>query len=181
MIMTKARSSNTVQLALAAMCTALTVVATMIVRVPAVGTGGYINLGDAAVLLTAWFLGGWYGAAAAGLGSALADVFAGYALYAPGTFVIKFLMALVAWQMVRERSRQNWYWYLLAAVLAEIIMVGGYFLYESTLLRFSWGAAASVPGNGVQGVTGLALALLLNEVLGRVPAVQQWKDTNHHV
>ena len=179
--MTKMRNSSTVQLALAAMCAALTVVATMIVRVPIVATGGYINLGDSVVLLTAWFLGGWYGAAAAGLGSALADLFAGYALYAPGTFVIKFLMALLAWRMLRARSRQKLPWYFLSAVLSELLMVLGYFLYESTLLGFSWGASASIPGNGIQGGACIILALLVAGLLNKMPAVQEWKDTTNHV
>ena len=46
---------------------------------------GYVNLGDCGVLLSAWVLGPWYGGAAAGIGSMLADIFSGYAHYAPGT------------------------------------------------------------------------------------------------
>ena len=47
----------------------------------------------AAVRLAA---GPWYGFAAGGIGSMLADIFLGYAHYAPGTLVIKGVMALVA-------------------------------------------------------------------------------------
>lgn len=49
------------------------------------------------VLLCGWLLGPIYGTIAAGLGPALADIFSGYVVYAPATFVIKALMALVAY------------------------------------------------------------------------------------
>ena len=82
------------KLVLASLFAALTAVLTMAVRVPS-PMGGYVNLGDCAVLLSAWVLGPVYGGAAAGLGSMLADLL-GYPLYAPGTLVVKGLMALAA-------------------------------------------------------------------------------------
>ena len=42
----------------------------MIIKVPTVGTNGYVNIGDTIVLLSAWMIGGVYGALAAGIGSA---------------------------------------------------------------------------------------------------------------
>jgi len=82
---------------------ALTAVLTMAVRVPS-PMGGYVNLGDCAVLLSAWVLGPVYGLSAAGLGSMLADLL-GYPLYAPGTLVVKGLMALAAgWLFAKLRS-----------------------------------------------------------------------------
>ena len=83
-------------LVLAALFAALTYVATNIIRVPIPATDGYINLGDCVVLLGAFLLGPVYGAAAGGIGSALADILSGYAVFAPGTFVIKALIAVIA-------------------------------------------------------------------------------------
>lgn len=80
-------------LILAAMFAALTCVATMIIHIPS-PIGGYFNLGDCMVLLSAFVLGPVWGTAAGGIGSALADVICGYFIYAPGTLVIKALMAL---------------------------------------------------------------------------------------
>ena len=82
-------------LILAAMFAALTCVATMIIHIPS-PIGGYFNLGDCMVLLSAFVLGPVWGTAAGGIGSALADVICGYFVYAPGTLVIKALMALAA-------------------------------------------------------------------------------------
>ena len=84
------------KIVIAALLAALTFVATSIIKVPTIGTNGYVNIGDVVVLIAAWYLGGLYGALAAGIGSALADLLAGYGTYVPGTFGIKFVMALVA-------------------------------------------------------------------------------------
>ena len=76
------------KLVLAALLAALVCVATMVVQIPS-PMQGYVNLGDCFVLLSGWLLGPWYGFAAGGIGSMLADLFLGYAHYAPGTLVIK--------------------------------------------------------------------------------------------
>ena len=75
----------------AALCTIMT----LVIQVPS-PMQGYVNLGDCAVLLSAWVLGPWYGGAAAGVGSMLADLLSGYAHYAPGTFAVKLAMAVAA-------------------------------------------------------------------------------------
>jgi uncharacterized membrane protein len=78
-----------------ALMASLICVATMIIKIPT-PLHGYINLGDCVVLAAGWLLSPAYAFLAAGLGSAFADVFSGYATYAPATFVIKGLMALIA-------------------------------------------------------------------------------------
>ena len=83
------------KMVLTALLAALTCVATMIIQIPS-PMNGYVNLGDCFVLLSGWLLGPWLGFAASGIGSMLADIFLGYTHYAPGTLVIKGLVALVA-------------------------------------------------------------------------------------
>jgi len=68
----------------------------MLIKIPS-PLKGYINLGDGIVLIASWILPLPYGLIAAGLGSALADLFSGYVVYAPATFIIKALMAVVAY------------------------------------------------------------------------------------
>ena len=87
--------SKTKNIVLAALIAALACVATMIIKIPS-PMKGYLNLGDCVVLAAGWLLPGGYGFFAAGLGSALADLFSGYVIYAPATFVIKGVMALIA-------------------------------------------------------------------------------------
>lgn len=94
----------------------------MVVRIPS-PMNGYVNLGDCFVLLSGWLLGPWYGGAAAGIGSMLTDLLSGYGYYAPGTFVIKGLDALVAALIFKARAvpvpppssaawwaRSSWWW-----------------------------------------------------------------------
>ena len=145
--------SKMMRMAQTGLLTALVCAATMVIRIPT-PNGGYVNIGDALVLLSGWMLGPVYGFFAAGVGSALADLLWGYGTYVPGTLIIKGCMGLVAaWTVHKGR--------LLGGVAAEAIMVGGYFLYESTLLGYGMAAAASIPGNSIQGTVGLVLGLLV--------------------
>ena len=98
--------SNTKKIVMAALMAALACVATMIIKVPS-PLKGYLNLGDCVVLTTGWMLSPIYGFLAAGLGSALADLFSGYVVYAPATFLIKGCMALIAYfgfRLLHKRS-----------------------------------------------------------------------------
>ena len=72
----KMKDSTLKKLVFAALFAALSCVATMVIKIPT-PTGGYIHAGDAVVLLSAFLLGPWWGAAAAGLGSCLADILSG--------------------------------------------------------------------------------------------------------
>ncbi|MBQ8001849.1 MAG: ECF transporter S component [Clostridia bacterium] len=136
------------------MLAALACVATMVVQIPS-PFKGYINLGDCVVLLSGWLLPPFYGFLAAGLGSALADIFAGYIIYAPITFLIKGLMSITAYYSFKKFSSR-----VLGGIAAECIMVFGYYAFEGVLYGFI-PALVSLPVNAVQGVAGLILGLLL--------------------
>ena len=155
---------KTKKLVLAALLAALCCVATMAIQIPS-PANGFVNLGDCFVLLAAWLLGPWYGAAAAGIGSMLADLLAGYAHYAPGTLVIKALMALVAALIFRKMTHNKTAAMVVSSFAAELIMVGGYFLYAMLLLGKGIGAAASIPGNLVQGAVGMVVSVILMGIL----------------
>ena len=153
------------KLVLAALFAALCTVMTMVIQVPS-PMQGYVNLGDCAVLLSAWVLGPWYGGAAAGLGSMLADLLS-YPHYAPGTLVIKGLMALVGALVFKALGKKSAA-ALVSGVVSEVIMVVGYFGYAGLLLGKGIGAAASIPGNLVQGAVGLVAGFLLLQVARRI-------------
>lgn len=162
------------RMVLAALFAAITCVATMVIKVPTIGTNGYVNIGDAAVLLSAWLLGNPYGAMAAGIGSGLADLLAGYVSYAPGTIIIKFAMAffgVVIIKVMYKTGLPKPVSYIASALVAEMIMVVGYFLYESTLLGYGMAAAASIPSNMIQGGTCLILGFIMIEALSKIPYI----------
>lgn len=128
---------------------------------------GYFNLGDIAVLMSAYVLGAGYGAIAAALGSALSDLLLGYVVYAPATAVIKGLVALsfcLLYSVLRgvvKKASLDTVSCVLAALISETLMVGGYFLYEAVVLSYGLGATASVLGNCLQGLCGAVGAVFI--------------------
>ena len=157
------RDANIKKLVLAALMAALTYVATSIVQIPS-PMQGYVNLGDCIVLLSGWILGPWWGAAAGGIGSMLVDLLGVYAHYAPGTLIIKGVDALAAALIFRAMGRSKTA-LLVSGTVGEIIMVVGYFFYASLILGKGLAAAASIPGNIVQGIAGVAIGMALAMVL----------------
>ena len=145
----------------AALMASLVCVATMLIKIPS-PLKGYLNLGDCVVLLSGWMLSPGYAFAAAGLGSALADLFSGYATYAPATFLIKGAMAVVAFLCFKLMNKRTGKLpsRIVGAVLAEIVMVMGYFVFEGALYGFI-PSAVNIPANAIQGVAGIILGLIL--------------------
>ena len=146
-----------------AMLAALVCVATLVIQIPS-PMQGYVNLGDCFVLLSGWLLGPWYGMAAGGIGSMLADILSGYAHYAPGTLIIKAGMSLLAAFLYKAMGKRT-LGLLAGGVAAELWMAAGYFLYAALLLGKGLAAALSIPGNLVQGAIGLAAGLLLMKLM----------------
>ena len=157
--MNKGRNT-TRSLVLSSMFAALVCVATMVIKVPS-PLNGYVNLGDSLVLLAGWLLPPAYGFMAAGIGSAMADVFSGYVLYAPATLVIKGIMAVIVHKMVKKPK-------VVSGLIAETVMVIGYLLFESVLYGFG-PSVVNVPANAVQGVVCLVLALVMAHFIDKNP------------
>ena len=154
-------NKNTKKIVMAALFAALTCAATMVIKIPS-PLKGYINLGDCMVLLSGWLLSPAYGFLAAGLGSGLADLFSGYVIYAPATFVIKGLMALIAFYgfKILHNKIGNLSSRIISGLLAEATMISGYFVFEGFLYGFG-PSLVNIPANGVQGVAGIIIGTVL--------------------
>ena len=165
--------NTTKRIVIASMLAALVCVATMIIKIPS-PLKGYINLGDCVVLLSGWILSPLYGFLAAGIGSALADVFSGYITYAPATFVIKGLMAIIAYFGFRLLHKRlgSFLSRILSGTLSEIIMILGYFVFEGFLYGFV-PSLVNIPANSVQGVAGLIIGTILIKVFEKNKIVSQ--------
>lgn len=158
------QKNTTQRIVMAALLAALTCVATMIIKVPS-PLKGYLNLGDCVVLVAGWMLSPTYGFLAAGIGSALADIFSGYVTYAAATFVIKGLMALIAFYGFKllHNKLGNLPSRIISGIVAEAVMVGGYFIFEGFLYGFV-PSLVNIPANAVQGVAGLIIGTILVKV-----------------
>ena len=154
-------NSKTKKIVITALMAAMVCVATMIIKIPS-PLKGYMNIGDCIVLLCGWLLAPAYGFAAAGVGSALADIFSGYIIYAPATFLIKGLMALVAFACLKLMNKRigKFPSQLVGAVLAETVMMVGYYVFEGFMYGFI-PSAVNIPANVAQGVAGLILGIVL--------------------
>ncbi len=156
--------TKTQKIVMAALLAALCCIATMIIKIPS-PLKGYLNLGDCIVLLAGWLLSPLYGFLAAGIGSALADIFSGYVTYAPATFVIKGLMALIAcfgFRILRDKIG-NLPSRIISGIVAEIIMILGYFVFEGFLYGFI-PSIVNIPANAMQGIAGLIIGTILINV-----------------
>ena len=156
--------TRTQKIVLSAMFAALTCVATMIIKIPS-PLKGYINIGDSIVLLAGWTLSPIYGIAAAGIGSCLADIFSSYVLYAPATFIIKALMAFSAYYIFKilKNKTKNLVARIISGVLAEVIMIMGYFIFEGFLYGF-YPSLVNIPAKANQGVAGIVLGTIIIKV-----------------
>jgi len=166
---------NTKNLVFAALIAAVTCVATLVIHIPS-PLNGYINLGDCFVLLSGWILGPVYGFLAAGIGSALADLFLGYAVYAPATFVIKGLVALAAYLLIKAFGKIKYksVAYILSGIIAELVMIGGYYVFEGFMYGFVESAVNILP-NGIQAVAGIVSATLLVTVVNKTGVLKKYK------
>ena len=165
-------NSTTKKIVLASMVAALCCIATMIIKIPS-PLKGYINLGDCIVLLSGFMFSPVYGFLAAAIGSALADVFSGYMLYAPATFLIKGIMALIAhygFKLLSQKTGKT-VSRLIAAIVAEIVMVMGYFVFEGFLYGFLPSTVNILP-NTFQGVAGIVLGILLVKLFDKHKILQ---------
>ncbi len=157
--------SNTKKIVTSALLCALVCVVTTFISVPSPFSGN-INLGDSVIVLSAFLLPPPLAFIAMGIGSALADLFAGYAVYAPVTFVIKGLMPVIAYFLfkVLSKTTSKTVAIIIAATIAELFMVAGYLLFESILYGFV-PSLVNVPLNAIQGVASMVVGVLLVKLL----------------
>ena len=161
-------NTKTKKIVMAALMAALACAATMIIKIPS-PLKGYLNLGDCIVLSAGWMLSPAYGFLAAGMGSALADVFSGYVVYAPATFIIKGLMALIAFYGVKLMHKRlgDLLSRMISGIAAEIMMILGYFVFEGCLYGFG-PSLVNIPANAVQGIAGLIFGIVLVKIFRRI-------------
>ena len=160
--------TDAISISITSIFAAIACVLTMTIQIPIPATGGYINIGDLGVMLTGLIFGPIIGFISGGVGSALADIFLGFPIYAPITFVVKgvegFVVGLIANPRIFHGKRT--YKDILAVIMGGLLMVFGYFVVE--LLVFNVGIVASlteVPGNFFQFIFGAIGSIFLIVIL----------------
>ncbi len=133
--------------------TALNFVVTYWIQIPIPATGGYINIGDVAVMFTALLFGPIIGGIAGGVGPMLADIFSPWIIYAPATLLIKgiegFLIGFIA--NPKDCEGRVSYHDIIAVLTGGILIPLGYFIYEAFILQLGIAVAlVEMPGNFFQ-------------------------------
>lgn len=160
------RENDFKRLVYIALMTALVTVGTMVIQIPTPYTKGYINIGDSFIFLSASILGPFAGFISGGVGSALADLLSGYAVWAPWTFVIKGVEGLIVAILLRKQN-VNSFVRIAIFILASMWMVFGYYIGGSLMYGFK-ASLADVPGNVVQGIGSVIIGSILVESLSRI-------------
>ncbi len=151
-----------------AVMAALVAVGTLLIRVPN-PMGGYFNVGDVIIFVSALMFGPLVGGFAGGVGAAVADMI-GFPVFAIPTLIIKGFEGLISGSI---SNRKSLFRDILAVAVAGSEMIIGYFLLE--LYPLGWGlggALAEFTLNifqiAVGGIVGIPLANVLRR---RLPAV----------
>ena len=165
------RKNKIFDMVMTALIMGLVVLATSTFRIPVPMTQGYVHLGDTMIFLGVLVLGRRNGCIAAGIGSALADVLAGYAIYAPWTLLIKGLMAFVMATFIAKAKGP--FRTVIGMVLAGLVMVAGYCIVDGVLAGNMAAGMIGVPANIGQFAVGMVLANVLAAALCKTPA-KRW-------
>jgi uncharacterized membrane protein len=164
-------STKTKAIVINSLFIALTLVATMFINIklPIMGNGGLIHLGNVPLFIAAIVYGKKTGAVAGAFGMGLFDLLSGWALWAPFTFIIVgamgFVVGLISEKVPGKRILVN----TLAVATALIIKVVGYYFTE-VLLYGNWiQPFGSIPGNIMQvAIAGIIVIPLVGRLKKRI-------------
>ena len=153
--------NNTKKIVLISLCTALVCIFTLVIQIPI--PFGYMNFGGVLILLTAYLLPPQYAFCAGGIGSSLADLISGYAVWSIPTLIIKSLLGLVAASIlhIRKPVKVISVTGLLAPFAGVLIHIAGYYLFGVILYGGFAESAVQIPGLCAEAAATYTVYLLL--------------------
>ncbi|MCQ2551329.1 MAG: ECF transporter S component [Clostridia bacterium] len=176
-----ARSEKTSVMVMAALFMAITCVCTMFLKVPT--AAGYVHLGTMVVFLGIYVLGWKYGTLAGAVGTALADLLSGYAIWAPGSLGVMLAATFIYGAFVNGVEKK--YGVVtsspkmgeaIGVICASLIFTLGYFMYGGGVVYDSWAAAMLVVvPNLIQVLVGILLARIVGMALCKMGAGRFFK------
>lgn len=166
-------STRTYDLILTSMAIALVFIATLLlnIRLPIAANGGLVHLGTAMLFIIATLFGPKKGAIAGGVGMGLFDLFSGWTLWAPFSLVTRglqgYIVGKISW--LNGRNGGSIGFNILAALVSLPFMLAGYYICEAVLFSSWIIPLASIPGNLVQNIVGLIVAIPVVVALKKTP------------
>lgn len=166
-------NARTFDLILSSMLIALVFVATLLlnIKLPIPANGGLVHLGTAMLFIVSILFGPKKGAIAGAVGMGLFDLVSGYAVWAPISFVARgiqgYLVGKIAWS--NGRNGNSFRFNLLATIASTPLMIACYYIWEAIIFKSWLIPLASIPGDIVQTVIGLLVAIPVCVLLKKTP------------
>lgn len=155
------------QMCLAAVFTAVVFVFTAYLHIPS--HTGYTHVGDAFIYLAACLLPLPYAMFVGAAGAMLADCLTGFAIWAPGSVIIKAVAVLFfSAKGAKIMTLRNG----LALIPASALCIGGYYLYEALITGNFIVPLAGIPGYITQSVLSSVLFAVLGVALDKLKIKQ---------
>lgn len=166
---------NVRSLVFSAILAALVIVSIFFVKIPMIGQG-YVHIADSFILLSA-MLGPLYGFLVGGIGTMLADLLAGYAVYAPWSLIVHGLQGvLMALLIVKMTDLTMIKFFIGGLVISFLTVVLGYALVEYVLSGGQMALAlATIPINFLQVLVGTAVGTALYGPIKKLLALNNSK------
>lgn len=143
--------------------TALVFVVTAYLHIPI--NNGYIHVGDGLIYLAACLLPWQYAVFIGAGGALLADCLTGFAIWAPGSVIIKSLTALLFSSKGKKvMSFRNY----LMLIPAALICAGGYYLYESLIYGNFVSSLVGIPASLTQSVASSTLFVCIGLAIDKM-------------
>ncbi len=148
---------------LAGILTAVVFVFTAYLHIPS--HTGYTHVGDGVIYLAACLLPLPYAVFVGAGGALLADVLSGFAIWAPGSVIIKALAVLF---FSRKNKKIICWRNILALIPAWALCIGGYYLYESLLTGNFSAPLAGIPGYIMQSALSSVLFIVVGLAMDKL-------------
>ena len=150
---------------IAGIFTAIVFVFTAYLHIPS--HTGYTHVGDGFIYLAACMLPLPYAMFVGAGGALLADCLTGYAIWAPGSIIIKTVAVLFFFRKsARIISIRN----LLALIPAWAVCIGGYYLYEALITGNFVAPLSGIPGYITQSVLSSILFVMAGLAMDKLNA-----------
>lgn len=155
-----------------AMMVALTVTLSILFIIPIPATKGFVTLCEVGIYASALLFGPGGGFLVGALSGGLIDMISGYPEWAIFSIIIHGIQGFILGYLYQKYPNKKGL--TVGFLFASLFMIIGYAL--ATALLFGWPAGwASLPGNSVQNIFGIAVTVPLFHALQRVLRHPQYK------
>jgi uncharacterized membrane protein len=163
---------KTLDLIITSMLIALVFVSTVFlnIRLPIAANGGLVHLGTAMLFIASILFGPKKGALAGAIGMGLFDIIGGWVLWAPITIVARglqgYIVGKISW--LNGHKGNSLALNLTGTIISIPFMIAVYYIGESFLYGNWITPLASIPGDLLQNVLGIAIAIPICIALKKV-------------